>query len=254
MVGGPTLGNPGAKVFSLSPSDAPVGAGRAPCNSCNSYVQYNNLCPARSPNPQAGTFTSRQANLKQRALLARRPEHRRWHRPARHQPMQLGNRILRQFPQLSRELHFPPPLARRVEYRPALHRHAEHFLQAKPLRAKLRIIIPKRPPLPLLILDRCQAGVGANVRRLLTLVSAFCVLSLSCFAFPRLNDVNISPTAPADPTTPATPAAPSPPWPPRTPANPRARAQYPRAPCACWPRATPLPPSTPPAAGSRASR
>src|ERR1035438_339963 len=80
--------------------------------------------------------------------------------------MQLGNRVLRQFPQLSGELHFPPPLACRVEDRPALHRHAKHFLQAKPLRAKLRVIILEHPPLPLLILHRRQPPVGADVRRL----------------------------------------------------------------------------------------
>jgi type I restriction enzyme M protein len=65
---------------------------------------------------------------------------------------------------------------------------------------------------------------------------------------------HISPTARADRTTRATPAAASRPWPPRTLANPRAHAGCPRAPYAHWPRATPRPPSTPPAAGSRASR
>src|ERR1017187_584028 len=107
-----------------------------------------------------------QANLEQRTFLARRLEHRRRHRPAGNQPMQLGNRLLRQFPQLRRELHFPPPLARRVEDRPAQHCEFKHFLQAKRLRAKLRVIILKRPPLPLLILHRRQTPVGADVRRL----------------------------------------------------------------------------------------
>ena len=87
--------------------------------------------------------------------------------------MQLANRILRQFPQLSRELHFPPPLARRVEHRPALHRHAKHLLQAKPLRAKLRIIILKRPPLPLLILHGRPSWRSSRRKEALTLISDF---------------------------------------------------------------------------------
>src|ERR1039458_9204664 len=122
--------------------------------------------PPGSPQARRTARHLRHADFIERTLLARWLEYRRRHRPAGSQPMQLGNRILRQLAQLRRELHFPPPLARRVEYRPALDRHAEHFLQAKPLRAKLRIIILKRPPLPLLILDRHQPGVAADVRSL----------------------------------------------------------------------------------------
>ena len=80
--------------------------------------------------------------------------------------MRLGNRLLRQLAQLRRELHFPPPLARRMKHRPVLRPHAEPFFEAKSLRAKLRIIILKRPPLPFLIFDGDQAGVKADARRL----------------------------------------------------------------------------------------
>src|ERR1035441_8221923 len=95
----------------------------------------------KKPPPEslrAAAFARRlgQANLEEATLLARRLEHCRRHRPAGCQPMQFGNRLLRGFPQLSRELYFPPPLARRVEDRPARHCNSKHFLQTKPLDRK----------------------------------------------------------------------------------------------------------------------
>ncbi len=54
--------------------------------------------------------------------------------------MQFADGIVGRPPQFRRELDVPTSFARRVKNRAALNPHAEHFLQAKGLRAELRVV------------------------------------------------------------------------------------------------------------------